>query len=377
MKSQIRLSLAPPLAAGCAMVLLFAGCAGQSSMKLPSTGDNKSSLAAGAHEETPAERDFEAGTKRPPTAKTLYAFARVLATQGKDADAETVLLKIITEEPKFMPAYCDLAEVQMRQRRTDDAIRTLSAGLKISPKEPVLLNNRGMAYVLLGNYPVALQGFTAAAALAPDDARYRSNMALALGMLGRYDESLSLYKQIMPLDEAHYNLAVLCQARGDSPRAIQEFHDAGKAPAAKSEPALPPVAKAPSPVTPAPKPVITVGKSTPVTDEVIKSREPVGEKGAVVSPVAAIVVVANTDDLGTPEAIESEESVASLASAVIAPEHEVRTSPAQIAVQTTEVQPEIQATATREEAAVPDKSQPTAEPAVAVQEDDGSTLPSI
>jgi hypothetical protein len=55
----------------------------------------------------------------------------------------------------------------------------------------------------------------------------------------------------------------------------------------------------------------------------------------------------------------------------------VRTSPAQIAVQTTEVQPEIQATATHEEAAVPDKSQPTAEPAVAVQEDDGSTLPSI
>jgi hypothetical protein len=86
------------------------------------------------------------------------------------------------------------------------------------------------------------------------DARYRGNMALALGMLGRYEESLSLYQQVVSPSDAHFNLAVICDARKDPARAEQEYklavdasgvmsRDSNKAASPASQPAT-----APSPV---------------------------------------------------------------------------------------------------------------------------------
>ena len=52
---------------------------------------------------------------------------------------------------------------------------------------------------------------------------YRGNVAMAVGMQGRYDEALTLYKQVLTPADAHYNLGVLCEARGDVTRAFDEY----------------------------------------------------------------------------------------------------------------------------------------------------------
>jgi Flp pilus assembly protein TadD len=67
--------------------------------------------------------------------------------------------------------------------------------------------------MLRNDYIKALNLFTQAAGLAPGNARYRSNMAVALGMMGRDQEALALYEQVLPKTDAQYNLAVLCRAR--------------------------------------------------------------------------------------------------------------------------------------------------------------------
>jgi Flp pilus assembly protein TadD len=139
--------------------------------------------------------------------------AEVLANQGKDANAEAVLRRLLKENPKFVPAYNSLAELKMRQRRIDQAIQTLRAGLSISPNDPVLINNLGMCWMLRQDYHKALDEFTNAAGLKPENARYRANMAVALAFLGRDEEALSLYKQILPEDEAKYNLSVMQRTR--------------------------------------------------------------------------------------------------------------------------------------------------------------------
>ena len=46
---------------------------------------------------------------------------------------------------------------------------------------------------------------------------------MAVGMLGRYEEALALYKQVVKPQQAHYNLAVVCEARQDTKRATAEF----------------------------------------------------------------------------------------------------------------------------------------------------------
>jgi len=172
------------------------------------------------------DSQFQAGADRPPTAKTLYTMARILASQGKDRQCQFVLMRTIQQYPDFMPAYCDLAELQLRRNAVDEAIRTLTAGLRISKQDPVLLNNLGMCRLLKGEYEKALDNFTQAAGIVPHDTRYRANMAVALGMTGRYEESLSLFKQVVTAANAHYNLSVICKAREDYPRSMQEYHKA-------------------------------------------------------------------------------------------------------------------------------------------------------
>jgi len=71
-----------------------------------------------------------------------------------------------------------------------------------------------MCHLLKGDYDDALEQFTQASAVG-DDRRYRANMAVALGMLGRYNESMALYEQIVGEEDAKHNLRVIIEARKD------------------------------------------------------------------------------------------------------------------------------------------------------------------
>ena len=158
--------------------------------------------------------EFQSQANNPPTAKTLCAMADILATQGRDSECEYVLKRIIQDNPKFLPAYNRLAEVQMRQGQTNAAIETLQHALAINPEDTVLLNNLGMCWIVRRDYETALKMFTKAAGIMPENAKYRANMAVTLGLMGRDEESLSLFKQILPDDQANHNLSILRDAEG-------------------------------------------------------------------------------------------------------------------------------------------------------------------
>lgn len=176
--------------------------------------------------EDPQAEAFEAAADRPPTVRTVYVMAKLYVVQGKDVEAENLLRQVIKETPKFVPAYCDLAELQLRRNRTDDAKQTLTTALKVVPGAPVLSNNLGMCYLRTGEYEFALQSFQAASKARPEEGRYRSNAALATAMLGRYEDALALYRQVLSEADAHYNLGVICESIKDHSRASQEFEKA-------------------------------------------------------------------------------------------------------------------------------------------------------
>jgi len=167
--------------------------------------------------------EFGVGGDRPPSVRTLHAMSRVLASQGRDAQCELVLRKLIAEDPCFLPAQLELAELLLRNGRTQDAVDALEGALEHGRDDPVIQNDLGMAHVLNGDYEQALDRFTAASSLAPEDARARANMAAALGMLGYPDEALDVYLQVVPEADAHFNVGVLAEATGDTVRAAEEF----------------------------------------------------------------------------------------------------------------------------------------------------------
>jgi Flp pilus assembly protein TadD len=166
------------------------------------------------YDASPREGD---GRSEPiPTAATLSSMADILAAQGKDTECEFVLKRCIGQYPRYTPAHNSLAELQMRQGRVKEAAQVLSTALEIRPADPVLLNNLGMCFLVHKEYERALDFFTRAAALVPENEKYRANMATSLGMLGRDDEALSLMEQILPAEKAKLNLEVLRTARARS-----------------------------------------------------------------------------------------------------------------------------------------------------------------
>ena len=145
--------------------LLVGGCTG-------SERQSRISYSSGA---VPSS-NFQDAAGRPPTAKTLYRMAKILAAQGKLLHSEAVLRTAINRYPEFMPAHCELAGVLVTQRKVSAAAQTLLHAMQISPNDPVLLNDLGMCWMLMGAYEDALAAFAEAADAAPLDARYKANM---------------------------------------------------------------------------------------------------------------------------------------------------------------------------------------------------------
>jgi Tfp pilus assembly protein PilF len=202
------------IVAAIAAALLAGGC-GMNQADMDSNSSRSSS-----------EEEFAAGRNRPPSRNTMFALANLLASQGHDQESSVVLTRIIRQDPDFIPAYSLLAELQMRNNHVDEAIGVLNVALDREPDDAALLNNVGMCHIFRKDYPEALRWFTRAAASDATDARYRANMAMTLGMMGRYEESLTLYLQVAPPAEAHFNVAVLSEARKDIFRAMREYDQA-------------------------------------------------------------------------------------------------------------------------------------------------------
>ena len=208
----IRSRASSVLAGLCVGMLLGAFC-------LSGCTESTAAVPAADWAQSSSDSEFQKQADRPPTTKTLWAMADILATQGKDSECEYVLKRIIQNDHKFLPAYNSLAELQMRQGQTNAATATLQDALRIGPEDPVLLNNLGMCWLVRRDYDNALRVFDKAAGIAPENAKYRANMAVALGLMGREEESLALFRQVLSEEQAAHNVRVLRQARKDAERA--------------------------------------------------------------------------------------------------------------------------------------------------------------
>ena len=72
----------------------------------------------------------------------------------------------------------------------------------------------GMCCLIRKDYEKALSYFTSAAAVVPENTRYRSNMATVLALMDRKEEALALYRQILPEEKAQENINILYENMG-------------------------------------------------------------------------------------------------------------------------------------------------------------------
>jgi len=170
-------------------------------------------LAACASPAEDPQAEWDAAAGRKPEPATLFSMARIYVAQGRDDQAEAALREVVNQAPDFVRAYEELAHLYVRRDLVDGAVAALEVGLQHQADDPVLLNDLGVCKLLQKDPAAAAQAFIRAAALEPDNARPRANLALALALQGRDVEALALWQQVIRPSEAAQNLELVKKAR--------------------------------------------------------------------------------------------------------------------------------------------------------------------
>jgi Flp pilus assembly protein TadD len=160
-----------------------------------------------------------------PTNKVVLGeYGRALAEAGDFEQALEVLDRAHTPEQPDWHILSAQGAVLDQMGRHDEAQRYYLTALKIVPNEPSVLSNLGLSYALAKNLTKAESTLRLAAAQRPADTRVRQNLALVVGLQGRFAEAEQIARADLPPDQAAANVAYLQQMlahKGDVPMSGQ------------------------------------------------------------------------------------------------------------------------------------------------------------
>jgi Flp pilus assembly protein TadD len=161
----------------------------------------------------------------------LGAYGRALADTGAFSQALEVLSRAHTPDQPDWRILSAQGAVLDQMGRHEDARRYYSSALKIIPNEPSVLSNLGLSYALSKNLPKAEEVLRQASEQKGAEQRVRQNLALVIGLQGRYQEAEAIVRGDLSPEEASTNVAYLRQMieqergrknRKDAPSALKE-----------------------------------------------------------------------------------------------------------------------------------------------------------
>jgi Flp pilus assembly protein TadD len=163
---------------------------------------------------------LEQATIAHPGNKALLAgYGRALADNGNSQAAFDVLSRAHSPDNPDWRILSVQGTALDKLGKHEEARRYYAGALKMVPDEPSVLSNLGLSYVLTKELPRAEETLRRAYASSRADARVRQNLALVVGLQGRFAEAEGIVKADLPADEAAANVAYLRQMlnRKDGP----------------------------------------------------------------------------------------------------------------------------------------------------------------
>lgn len=230
--------------AAAVVALGLAGCNTRSPETTGSIGPLGGPSAAAA---APSRQDIDRLAERynadPADGRTAMAYARALRATDQIGQASAVLQQAALRNPRDQALLGAYGKSLVEAGRFREAIDVLSnahtpanpdwrilsaqgsasaqlgeqaraqgfyeAALKIRPNEPSLLSNLGLSYALSRNLDQAEQTLRLAADQPGADARVRANLAMVLGLKGRFADAEAVLRRDMSAEEAATNVASL------------------------------------------------------------------------------------------------------------------------------------------------------------------------
>lgn len=152
----------------------------------------------------------QASIRHPRNMALLGEYGRALADVGSYQQALAVLTRAHTPDQPDWHILSVQGAVLDQLGRHVDAQRHYLTALKIVPNEPSVLSNLGLSYALSRNLPKAEATLRRAAARSGDP-RVHQNLALVVGLQGRFAEAERIASADLPADKAAANVAYLRQ----------------------------------------------------------------------------------------------------------------------------------------------------------------------
>ena len=139
----------------------------------------------------------------------LAAYGKALAAVGELEPALDAIRRAQTPEYPDWKLLSAEGAILDQLGKPDEARARYRRALDLQPDEPSVLSNLGMSYLLQGDLKTSEIYLGKAAAAPGADSRVRQNLALVIGLQGRFGEAEAIARRELAPEQAEANVAYL------------------------------------------------------------------------------------------------------------------------------------------------------------------------
>jgi Flp pilus assembly protein TadD len=181
----------------CALALAALGACASNPEADPQRHGRASPASAAASAAAPAPVPVDAQAQR------SYDEARRALTAGQLTQAERGFVALTQSNPELGGPHAGLGQIYLQTGKPAEAVLQFEAAVRASPKQPVYLNQLGVAYRQQGQFDKAREAYEQAISLAPDYAAPMLNLGILNDLyLDDGPRALELYERYLLLTPA-------------------------------------------------------------------------------------------------------------------------------------------------------------------------------
>lgn len=139
----------------------------------------------------------------------LVAYGKALSAAGRFEQALNVLDRAINPTAPDWNALLVKGAILDQSGRNTEARVIYGQALKIAPDQASLHANLGLSYAMTSELDKAEAELRTAVKLRGANSQVRQNLALVIGLQGRFDESRALFAAELPSDQVEANMAYI------------------------------------------------------------------------------------------------------------------------------------------------------------------------
>lgn len=146
-------------------------------------------------------------TYHPKDVDIAVAYAKALTADGRFDQSLQVLENVIRPEAPDWNALLVKGATLDQMGRNQEARALYTQALVFAPGEASIEANMGLSYAMTNDLPAAEQHLRRAVQMRGATSRIRQNLALIVGLQGRFDECRAIYAAELPPEQVESNMA--------------------------------------------------------------------------------------------------------------------------------------------------------------------------